>query len=184
MEYKLINCPDSCPHTPTRCICFFPFCLCSCPPTWKKQSYLSSLQSFITPYKTITQDFGPKPHFTAVENADQRVRVTQLEFFNQPTSELAFSTYLTPKVNFLLPAPELSARARVTHHTELSIFSCLTMYLFFVLQSRGCCGMSVHHCSLRLCAGERTSTKKGEERGVKRAFPGIKGSEIPYRKIL
>lgn len=33
IETKLINCPNSCPLTPTWCVCFFPFCLCSCPPT-------------------------------------------------------------------------------------------------------------------------------------------------------
>lgn len=45
------------------------------------------------PYKTITQAFGPKPHFTAVENAAQRGMVTQSRFYSQPTSELVFRAH-------------------------------------------------------------------------------------------
>lgn len=36
IETKLIDCPNSCPHAPTWYVCFFPFCLYSCLPTWKQ----------------------------------------------------------------------------------------------------------------------------------------------------
>lgn len=140
IETKLINCPNSCPLTPTWCVCFFPFCLCSCPPTWKRRSYLSVLQSFIMHYETITQISGPKPHFTAVENAAQRGRVTQSRFIASPHQFLGF-LFFGSQNEPCSTGTRTFYGAPANRCTELSIFIPSNMYLFFVLQCAGRCGM-------------------------------------------
>lgn len=69
-------------------------------------------------------------------------------------------------MNLYRPAPELSAGAGVTHRAELAIFSPSDMYLFFVLQSPGCCGMysqvdTIVHFSFVLVKEQAQRRRKG-----------------------
>lgn len=100
------------------------------------------LKSFIMPYKTVTQTSGPEPHFTAVENAAQRGRVTQPRFIASPHQNGFWDALsLSLKINLAPLAPELSVEPQLTvvlNFLSLSPPTCIYSLFFSVLDVAGC----------------------------------------------